>query len=207
MKNINIIIFGIYFLASCASTNVTSFKDREYAKSNYTKIAVLSGASDLEGRKKLERAFVVSLGEQGVLAVSLIDLIPPTRNVTKDELKQVLLGQGCDCLLMIQLIDAYTENVSMPGYASTVWGRGGSFTTYSGGGTVSKPRAKFKIDLIDSNSEKTVWTSSTFTAGNTFAGVDTVVNSLAASTVNKLKEDGLLISKVPSKEINEKKEE
>jgi hypothetical protein len=199
-------------LASCATTEVTSFKDREYAKSNYNKIAVWALMGPVS-RQKVERALVVSLGEQGVSAVSLIDLIPPTRDPSGKEIKQTIQGQGCDGVLVIRLIDAYTKYSSTPGYSSTVWGKNSSFTTYSGGETVSLPRVKFKIDLMDTDSEKTVWTSSTFTAGNAGAGGGTLVNSLASSTVKKLKEDGMIGGKlsspppanIPKQELSEKK--
>lgn len=193
------IIFSIFFIASCANTRITSFKDREYAKSNYTHIAVWGSSSmGNASRQKVERAFVGSLVEQGISAISLIDLIPPTRNPSGEDIKRAILSQGCDCVLTIQLIDAYTEYGTTSGYSSTIWGKNSSFTTYSGGETYSLPRVKFKIELMDTNSEKTVWTSSTFTAGNAGAGGDTLVNSLAASTVKKLKEDGLILGKPSS---------
>jgi hypothetical protein len=197
MKKAIISIFGILLLASCATTKVTSFKDSEYAKSNYNKIAVWALMGPVS-RQKMERALVVSLGEQGVSAISLIDLIPPTRDPSGKEIKQTIQGQGCDGVLVIRLIDAYKDYGTTPGYSSTVWGKYSSFTTYSGGETYSLPRVKCKIDLMDTDSEKTVWTSSTFTAGQAGAGADTLVNSLAASTVNKLKADGLIGGKLSS---------
>ncbi len=192
-------IFNIFFIASCANTKITSFKDKEYAKSNYTHIAVWGSSSMGDAsRQKVERAFVGSLGEQGISAIALIDLIPPTRNPSGEDIKQAILSQGCDCVLTIQLIDAYTDYGTTSGYSSTIWGKNSSFTTYSGGETYSLPRVKFKIEMIDTGSGKTVWTSSTFTAGNAYSGGDTLVNSLAASTVNKLKEDNLILGKPSS---------
>jgi hypothetical protein len=48
--------------------------------------------------------------------------------------------------------------------------------------------------LVDVNTNQTAWMSSTFTAGNAYATLDTLCNSLAAKITEKLKADGMLAS-------------
>lgn len=189
------VLFFVTLLATqgCAVTKVTSFKDPEYsAGKTYSKIAILAPLADLDARSDIERAFAVRLRANGVSSTPSIEIIPPTRKPTNDEIELKLQEGGFDALLLVELTDSYRENIYTPGYATTLWGKSGAITTYSGGSAISKPRAKFRLLLIDMSSHQNVWVSSTFTGGNAFATRTTVITSLADTAVNKLKEDRLI---------------
>lgn len=198
----------ILLVSSCAYTRVTSFKDTERAAGKtYTKIAVLAPLDDLATRSVLEKAFVLKFNGKGVSATPSVSIIPPTRNPSKEEIVAKLREGGYDALLLVDLTDSYQENVTMPGYATTLWGKSGAVTTYSGGNTASKPRTKFRIQLLDVASQQNVWVSSTFTTGNVWAGTETMAQSLAEKTVNKLTDDGLIKEVTPDATTTPPKQE
>jgi len=198
----------ILLVSSCAYTRVTSFKDNERAAGKtYAKIAILAPLSDLATRSAIEKAFVLKFNEKGVSATPSLSIIPPTRNPSKEEIEAKLREGGYDALLFVDLTDSYRENVATPGYATTLWGKSGAVTTYSGGNTASKPRTKFRIQLLDLASYQNVWVSSTFTTGNVWAGPETMAQSLAEKTVSKLKDDGLIKEITPVSAPAQKQED
>lgn len=180
-------------LLGCAHTKVTSFKDTERsAGKTYSKIVVLAPFSDLELRSTAERTFASKLRENGASAVLAIEVIPPTRKPTKEEIEAKLVQDGFDGLFLVNLTQAYNETTTTPGYATTIWGKSGAITTYSGPSTISSPRLKFNLQLMDVSSKQNVWVSSTFTRAGSLTSRTTIFNSLADSAVKKLKEDRLI---------------
>jgi hypothetical protein len=199
---------GLLVSLGCAHTKVTSFKDQERsAGKTYTMIAVLAPISDLKTRPAIEKAFVFRLNQKGVSATSSIAIIPPTRSPSKEEIEAKLSEGGYDALLFVRLTESSREYISTPGSATTLWGKSGAVTTYSGSNMISKPRVKFNIQLLDVASHQNVWISSTFTTGNVWAGPETLTQSLAEKTVKTLAADGSIKDAAPITALAEEKPE
>lgn len=208
----SLLFFGVCFvlvtiLFGCATTKITSFRDPDYAGKKFLKICVFSSSKNLDTRQMMERTFARILAENGTSATAHIDIFPPTKDLDEEASIIKMREMGYDAVLSINLTGAYTETSTTPGYSSTFWGKKGSTTIYSGPGQVNKPRASFDIFLVDLSTNQKAWTSSTFTAGNAYAGKMTIVDSLARSTIEDLKKQGLVV-KPPEKEMasEEKKE-
>jgi hypothetical protein len=192
-----IIFLSCLIFMGCAVTKVTSFKDPETAPGKtYSKIAVVAPLDDLENRADLERTLASWFRQSGSSATPLIDIFPPTRKPDNDEIAKRLTADGFDGLLLVRLTAAYSDESTSPGFSNTIWGRSGAITSYTPATTHHKPRVKFRFELIDLPSRKTVWVSSSFTRGNAYAGTSTLFNSLAQSTIEKLKDDRMIKASV-----------
>lgn len=164
-------------LATCAYTRVTSFKDPERLPGKtYAKIAVFAPLSDLASRSVLERAFVDAFHDKSVSADTSIGLISPTHQPSRQEIEANFRSSGYDALLLIDLTAQ----------------KSGTINIYLGWNVVTKPIAKFNIQLIDLASQKTVWVSSSLTEGSAYSGAETMSQSLANKIVTQLKDDGLI---------------
>jgi hypothetical protein len=103
-------------------------------------------------------------------------------------------------VLLITLTDAYSKQVYVPASSSTqgqatLSGNTINFSSHTeeyGGYHVSKPRVRYEIRLYDVAKGSTAWLATSLTRGNAFARFDTLIGSLADTSVEKLKNDGLL---------------
>jgi len=205
-----LIILSI-IIGGCASTNMTSVKDPSYSTKQFHKILVIAPFNDLEERNKAETAFIERLSKYNVEAIPSINIFIPTRKYNDNEIKKILSDNNFDAVLSVILTDAWTKQLYVQ--SSSTYGQGNvggniitnspNMATLSGsinyssntqtiGGVISKPRVKYDIRLYDATTGDTAWLSTSLTKGNAFAKFDTLINSLADTTVEKLKNDGLL---------------
>jgi hypothetical protein len=180
------------FIFGCATTRETSFKDPAARANGYEKFVVVANLKDLAIREKMEKAFVTQLSEAGVDAIPSTVVYPPTRDFDKSEFKKALQRSGDDAVLIVGVTKAWQNYSVSPGYSQSFWTSSGVSSYYVPGSTIAHPRVKFDIALYDISLGKKVWVCSAFTAGNGFAGLDTLCNSVAAKTIDQLKEDGIL---------------
>ncbi len=193
-------VFGLILLTGCASTRLTSFRDPDFTVRNFHKILVIVPLSDLESREAAETAFADRLTAHGVEALTALQILAPTRTYTKGELAKILSENKIEGVLIVMPTDAYTKQTYIPRSSST-YGQGtlsgntlsySANTQYHGGYSVSKPRVKYELKLFDVPSGKIAWIGTSITRGNAFAHFITMIDSLAATAVRRLDEEGLL---------------
>jgi len=192
-------LMTVLLLAGCASTKVTAYRDTAYAGKSYYKIMVAAPDLKLEPRQKLEKAIVSELTTKGALGVESIGIMQPTRSYTDQDFSQLLNSQAIDAVLVVDTAKTYKETTGYTaGSTSTYWWggwrRGGAFTLSTPSEAIVSPRMEVEFRLVDVYTNQTAWMSSTFTAGNAYATLDTLCNSLAAKITEKLKDDGMLAS-------------
>jgi len=110
---------AIGLLASCASTNITAFRDPDFVDKTYHRILIIAPFSDLEYRNTAERYFVFRLSKFSVEAISSIRAMPPTRNYTDEEFNKVLAKNNIEAVLVVTLTDAFTFEGYVPGSSRT----------------------------------------------------------------------------------------
>ena len=206
-KHLN--LFTIFMLAvilsSCASTRMTSFKDPSFRSSKFKRILVIANVSDLQWRQKVESRLVEAFKDAGVFAVEGVLFFPPTRTFSNEEKVDLLVSSNLDGYISVSVGDAGTTEVYVPPTSSTTTTKGSasvygnqatykskSTTSYSGGYTLSKPWAEFDTKLVDVSSGQTAWVASSFTGGNAYANLNTVINSYCDKVVEQLIQDGLV---------------
>jgi hypothetical protein len=184
----------------CVSTDLKAFRDPDFAGKKYQRILVQAGFSDLNMREAAETAFVERINKHAAVGIPSLSVFMPTRNYTADELGKIFTDQRIDAMMFVILTDAYTSQSYIPG-GSTTTGQAtqsGNTINYSaqtqnyGGHYVSKPRAKYEIQLFDIPSGKKAWIATSHSRGNAFADFGNMITSLADSVVDQLQHDGLL---------------
>jgi hypothetical protein len=198
-RNATWVLALLLLFSACATTAMVSVRDLDFKTTSYRSILVISTFSDLMFKKNIEYWLGYYL-QKKVEVFTGIDLLPPTRTYSEDEINEKLRTNGIEAILIASLKDFWESEYYVPqsrissGSASVV----GNVITYSnrettvGGYAVSKPRVTFECRLIDAKTGRCAWLASTLTKGNALAGFSTLANSLAYSIASKLWSDGIL---------------
>ena len=182
-----IIAFVIISLISCATTSLTSIKNHDYDITKPKKLMIFASSQDLSFKKTVEQAFFEAFFEKGYLSFQSIELLPPIRQYTNEEITKIYQNNNIDGLLIIIVMDEYSEKEYVPQISTTttsknIYGNkiyGQSQTYTSGGYYEEKPRIKCSIEVIDINNGATVWKATSLTSGNSYANTEIMMKSLA----------------------------
>jgi hypothetical protein len=195
-----LIAVTMFILSGCAFTDMESFKDPAFAKTKYRKIVVMARIGDLKNNKYAEDQFLKSFSKKDVDGISSMTLFPPTREVSAQEMSKTLNENQVEAVLIVALTDYWTDSYKMPDSSTTqgsgtIYGNSFQYsgtTTYQTGPTLHKPRAKFEVRLFDVRTDSVAWMASSFSKGNAYANINTIMDSLADKTVSSLSKEGLI---------------
>jgi len=206
----NTIILVAFFLVACTRTELTSVVDPSVSpEQHYNSIAVFTVGMGLSERLASEKAMEEWLIQAKVNSIRGMLIAPPTQTYSESEIKARIYATGADAVLMLVLTSKDFVNYKMPttyhsgqssSYVSYVGNRAYVTTTQqpgytTGGGTVRKPIASYRLSLTDVSTQKVVWIAE----GQTGGGVQHSYADLAASTgrtaITKLITDGLIKKK------------
>ncbi|MBN1932316.1 MAG: hypothetical protein JW786_11995 [Desulfobacterales bacterium] len=215
MKRIMPIFILLLFLFSCASTKMSSFKDPDFDEFVLHSILVCGYCGSIQQNRYIETLFVNEFKQQGIEILAGMDVFPPTRGYTSEEMVKIVRETGVDGILIIGLTDAWIDKKYIPPSYHTegTFNKVGNSLNYSeqttsvGGGTITKPRATYDITLLDAGSGKKVWIADAFSRGNAFADFNIMMNSLVVNTLNALIRDGLIIPLEPTEDLIDKEQE
>lgn len=149
---------------------------------------------DIGLRKQTENAFIAQFNLTSVNSISAIEIIPPVKNYSDEELLKILDQNKIDGVMVVALQDFWTTNVYIPPSFKTK-GSASSFgnstffesqTQQYGGYHFSRPTAKFEIRLFDKKSSQVAWIATSTTKGDVFSDYNTLLKSLAKEVVKKL---------------------
>lgn len=201
------------FGAGCAParTEINSFVDPEYQDHVFARVLVAPRYADLGDRAAIEDAFVKMLADTETQGVASITLLPPTREWKDEDIFPLMAEQKIDGVLLITQTGAFQEREYVPErvdihtdeYLSARsfrggrrWGYGRGYydtrITRSGGYYVDLPRVRNELRLYDVATRKQAWFATTLTAGDSDAGREEMIDSLAQETIAKLTVDGLV---------------
>ncbi len=185
----------LVLLCSCASTQVTAFKDPEFSTRAFSRPAVYAKTSNLRWRQSLEETMVEEMTKQGMAAEATIHLIPPTRDYSSEERVQILLSHEMDSLVVVEIGHMGVEKVYRPPTgATTKTYQGTSTTTFTGGYNFSKPWANMSTYVLDLESGKKAWVASSFTGGTAYTSFKHVRRSYCESIAEKMLEHRIIES-------------
>jgi len=121
MKIISTVIYLLFFLSGCATTNVSSFIDPEYANEIYKMPIVWGRIAPLEDRQKLEGGIVAKFSSKGINAILGTAVFPPTRDITKEFIASALSKTEGDSLLIVALKEG--SSIYSMKYEATLYGK------------------------------------------------------------------------------------
>ena len=190
----------LIFILNCATTQVSSVRNPQLSKKTFRTLLVFAVYYDIGMRKLIEYTFTNKLKSKGATSYPSIDLIPPVKDYSKEEIRDILEKYKIDGILIIAFKSYWESQVYIPrstyssgsGYLYGNYFHYKGYTQEFGGFYVSKPRVKFETRLLDVSTGQFAWVATSITAGNAFAGVKTLVDSLADEVVKKLKSENII---------------
>ncbi|MAT39939.1 MAG: hypothetical protein CL946_10085 [Ectothiorhodospiraceae bacterium] len=199
-----IVLLAVILLAGCATTRINSYKDPVYFTKQYNSILVMVMTDDLFYAQPLEAAMREELLDAGLTCGESLKLFPPTRPFPEEDWKRIAKENGFEAALMFNLskegVDkGYTGDiVHTDSESETKQTRRGEKTTtettthYIPGIEYDKPWSQFQVSLVDLDSGENAWVATAFTKGNLFVNRDGTLSALAAETLDRLRDDGLV---------------
>lgn len=203
-----------FAVAACARTEMTSYVDPSYRSgTKFSSVIVVGVNMSLEEKQVAENAAAGAFRQHGAMALRGVDVIPPTRNYTDEQISQLLIETGAESILILgagarDIAQSYVPPTYVPGstygtatttgnyYGNTYSGRT-TFNVYQtpgytvGGYTVSKPVATYSAALLDMRNGSVVWQADASSKGNAFADYGDLATSMAQEAVKQLAAEGL----------------
>ena len=208
---------------ACATTKTTSMVAPEVRGKVFMRVLVVADLQDLEMMQYAERAVrsLPTIGAATLPDTIVCDpicrrsddsdlsesdstvFIPahtilfPGRSYSPDDLRRILGEHRVDATLVLSPTDAGVSETYVPPTlvtSCTTWSSTTSCSSRSvGGGTLASPWASFSTRLYDASTGDVVWIATSNSNGSPFSNISSLISSMAAQTVRKLKGDGLIM--------------
>jgi len=184
-------------LAGCIITNVKGFTDNDYQGYRLKHMVVRAPNANFMFGDLLEKSMVVSLQARGIDAQSFMDMFPPTRKWTNEQITSELTGKGFDTIMYVNLVGSGEKSETV-GYINT--GNAFAYGNSTSFNSVSVPvigRSRFtatRITVYDVATARTIWIadSNTKAGGAAFVGDKTQTDDIAKEVIKTLAESGHL---------------
>lgn len=215
-------IVVILLVIGCAktTTSIVSVIDENYGNARYEKILIVAPYENLEIRDNVENLFTANISQRPVIAYKGIDVLPPLKTYTNEEIAQKISDKDIDAILVVAVTDFWTDyqkitsdvevtNSNTTTKSSTSlnkWSKllavtstsnseGTSVTHTISGITLSKSNVQLDVRMFVYNlhdSPMMVWRASSTTSGNFFATKSKVMADAAIKVANRLITQGLI---------------
>lgn len=190
-------IILISVLAGCVLTQVKGFTDLDYQGYRVKKIAIRAANANFAFGEMFEQSMVSRMQNKNIQAVSFMEMFPPTRKWTNEQIANELTKRGFDTIMYMNLTGSGSSSETI-GYINN-----GSVNTYGNTATfnsVSVPitgrsrNTAVRITIYDVATAKTIWIGDTAThaGGLAFVGDQTQTDNIAGEVVETLERDGHL---------------
>jgi len=157
------LLVAVTLFTGCLATEVTStWKDSSY-RGSPKKILVYAVLNNQMQRRVFEDEFVAHFKYRGINAVPGYEVFPGEELVKKEVLKEKLVSEGFDTLLLSRVTGTRKEQVVVtayqPSYAGSYQGyySAGYSSSYSSSYMVEDYYATTETSLFDVASEKMIW--------------------------------------------------
>jgi len=198
--------FLVVLIASCATTETTTFTDPAFRGKQFGKICVLADVSDLKYKQKLEREMAKNLASIGATVTTGSQLFPPTREWTEEQMQEILTNEGIEGYLLVAWKDKQVQETYKPGQSVSetkgeVKKRDGkdvyterTVTSQTGGSVEKEFKSYFEAKLIDVKSRNTAWIATSYSQSGEWFGsdFDLIMESYAEDISKNLQKDGIV---------------
>jgi hypothetical protein len=144
----------------------------------YNKFLVAVAGAHLDQRYDLETIFLDQMKDSPTQWVRYLDLLPPTRKHTTEEISQRMHEAGIDALVIVKPT-GYSANKDIRTAGETVY-------------VVSRPSARHEVEVWDVQLDKKVLTGAAKTQGDEGASYSTLIRSLANTLRSALEEQRMI---------------
>jgi len=116
-RTIGLLLVALFF-AACSSTTMSgSWSDPAFTKKIKT-VYIIGISKDETRRRIFEDSFGRQLASQGIKTVSSYKDLPNNQEADREAIIQRMTEEGCDSVIITQLIDTRKETVTSPGRVS-----------------------------------------------------------------------------------------
>ncbi len=181
--------------ASCIATTVKGFTDREYADYRVRKVVIRVPNVNFAFGALLEGSFIKEFRNKGIIAESFLDMFPPTREWTNEQVASELIQKDFDSIMYVTLIGSDTNSQTI-GFINSgsahAYGNTASFSAVSVPVSRHDRYTSTRARLYEVKSARVIWVgdSSTHAGGLAFMADETQTESIAAEVVKSLQERG-----------------
>lgn len=190
-------------LGACRSieTDVASSVAPDFRAQRYEKIVVSSPGGDLRARRAVEGTAEAALEAVGVEVVQLGEILFPGEDHDEAAVRAAVESSGAGAYLTIVPLQTWVDEYYVPPSFSTnadfgrfghPYGWGYSTTWFTGGYTVSEPRATFDARLFDVEQEAIAWVASVGVRGASGTTWTEMRSKATATAVEQLIADGMV---------------
>ncbi len=208
------ILFCLLILTACSPKNhltrLNGIVDPNYKGKFQTKKMVIGGVGmSISEQKELEDTLAKSLFKYNVQILRGLELFPPIRNYSYNEMNKIITNKGVDALLIVSvdnraISQTYIPPTYYPGTSTSTISELGHFVTVttrttpgyvSGGYNINKPSISVSVYLKNAKNKETIWLAKGSSDGNAFASFSDLIVNVAETTVEKLAKEGLIAPK------------
>ncbi|MGK9166254.1 hypothetical protein KXR53_08155 [Inquilinus limosus] len=193
-------------LGACVQTRVAGYVDPAYrGGATIRSMAVVAETPRLGEREALESAAVAELTANGVRAVRMIDLVPPTRLGGPAAEIAAIRTAGVRAVLRIAVDQRATvaryippTYVGDPFFPYGPWPYGYGYGRYpfagpvSSGSWVDEPVARYEARVQEAGGTAVIWTGDATARGSSSADFADLAARAAKDLVARLRQDGVI---------------
>ncbi|MBW2513768.1 MAG: DUF4136 domain-containing protein [Deltaproteobacteria bacterium] len=205
-------VLTVLLLAACTSTSLTGlWKDNAFDQKPLDSIMILGIAKKSDVSQRFEDLFVETFQKKGITSVAAYKIIPESRKLTKDNLKEhkeiikeTAAKNQLNAVLITHLIrvteqeEDLKSNRSDAGPVSNYRDMGGySIYVYRNmgspgppGRSVTRQYVQLQTNIYDTASEKLIWSASSQSVDPD--SVNTIIRELLHVITNQLMADGFI---------------
>jgi hypothetical protein len=187
-----LLIISLFFLSSCAGTQIQSSKSENFKISRFTKVIVIAACADLEEKRETENIFSKELNHTALKGISYLSIFLPEKNYTEKETEDLLNKNSVNgSIVIIKTAEFKSERYISPQFfdmAVMSGSRDMFFGTPLEGYYLTEGITKYNISLLDRKNNK-IWCAKATTKGS---NKRMIYKSLAKTTIKKLRKDGII---------------
>ncbi|MCD6249371.1 MAG: hypothetical protein J7J98_03440 [candidate division Zixibacteria bacterium] len=213
-----LILFGAValgvFIISCGitTTSIVSIQDEDIGIPRFQSVAVSLPCDDLEVRSRIEGLFARQMTSPGVVVFRAMDILPPLREYTLDQIAERLREKNVQALLVVAVTDFWSTSLTTPDMTisksksnTTVRSAWNSLlvvktnstteTTTIPGITLSQSNVKLDVRMYVLDIQKSpqmIWRANSTTSGNYFARDSKILRDAATKISTQLMINGML---------------
>lgn len=190
-----IIILTVFFLSSCATTDITSFTDPDFVNKKYKSFIVVTPNLNLEYSNLIQTKICSQFQKTGVSCTKGQILFPPTRDLTGEQKSKIIKNNNITAYLLVYYNGGGTDtrqiaNLSYGSanvYGSSINAYGTSMPVYS-----FNRRDSYNLVLIDTGTFKKAWVGGASIHAQGMANItdDVFTSSLSEKVASVLKNAG-----------------
>ncbi|MFN0156968.1 MAG: hypothetical protein ACKVRP_02725 [Bacteroidota bacterium] len=206
MKHAGWVVFILFFLFGCVSTKVASLIDPDYHNKGFKRVLVIGNFANIDVMKQFENNTVERLKQRGLYAAANYILLPPLREYSDDEKRQVFIKEQFDCYMIISGQGVNNATIYVPTISTTqasveaqknrISGTSASVTNEGGARNVVSS-IDTQGELYDFQNGRIAWRGSAnskipYYYGSAMAEPEAVFKSACMEIVDQLINDGIL---------------